>query len=113
MLPYDISVQLTGRYRSRRATAQGYRKANGAVDFGVRKTFFNKALTVSLNCRDIFNTRKWHTIYNTPEFFRDQKNWFGGRRLNFTISYSFGNSKQKPSRPQNAPQSGYESGEEE
>lgn len=113
MLPYDISVQLTGRYRSRKATAQGYRKANGAVDLGVRKTFFNKALTVSLNCRDIFNTRKWHTIYNTPEFFRDQKNWFGGRRLNFTISYSFGNSKQKPSRPQNAPQSGYESGEEE
>ncbi len=113
LLPYDISVQATGRYNSRRATAQGYRKANGTMDLGIRKTFFNKAVTVSVNCRDLFNTRKWHTIYNTPEFHRDQENWFGGRRVNFTLSYSFGNSKQKPSRNNDIPQSGYENGMED
>lgn len=59
ILPYDISIQATGRYRSRQVITQGYRKANYGLDLGLRKSFFSKALTLSVNCRDVFNSRKW------------------------------------------------------
>ena len=68
ILPYDISVQLGGRYRSRQVITQGYRKGNYNVDFGVRKNFMNRKFTVSLNCRDVFNTRKWETFTSSESF---------------------------------------------
>ena len=62
MLPYDISVQATGRYRSRQVITQGYRKANFSMNFGIRKTFLNRKLTLALNCRDILNSRKFENF---------------------------------------------------
>ena len=54
ILPYDISQQTTGNYRSRGVITQGYRKANGSVDLGLRKTFLNKTLALAINWRDVF-----------------------------------------------------------
>ncbi len=44
--------------------SQGYRKANYGLDMGVRKNFFDKKLTLSVNCRDVLDSRKWqrHTL---------------------------------------------------
>ena len=95
MLPYDISVQLTGRYRARQVITQGYRKANFSINFGVRKTFLNRKLTLALNCRDILNTRKFENFTSSDTFTRHQKNWGSGRTLNMTLTYSFGNMKAK------------------
>lgn len=104
MLPYAISVQLTGRYRSRQATAQGYRKANYNMDLGVRKTFMNKKLTLAINCRDLFNSRRWRSYTETDDFTRHQENWRRGRTVRFTLTYSFGNNSSKKKRMQ--PQQG-------
>ncbi len=95
MLPYDISLQLTGRYRSREVITQGYRKANISADFGLRKTFLNKTWTLAINCRDLFNTRKFENFTSSDTFTRHQKNWRSGRTVNFTLTYSFGNMKAK------------------
>ncbi len=95
MLPYDISLQLTGRYRSREVITQGYRKANFSMDFGLRKTFFNKALTLAINCRDLLNSRKFENFTSSDTFTRYQKNWRSGRTVNFTLTYSFGNMNPK------------------
>ena len=95
MLPYDISVQLTGRYRARQVITQGYRKANFSMNFGVRKTFLDRKLTLALNCRDILNTRKFENFTSSDTFTRHQKNWGSGRTLNMTLTYSFGNMKAK------------------
>ena len=95
MLPYDISVQVTGNYRARQVITQGYRKANYGMNIGVRKNFFDKKLTVSLNCRDVLDSRKWETYTSGPTFNRHQKNWRGGRRFQLNISWNFGNMKQK------------------
>ena len=46
MLPYDISFQATGNYRSRGAITQGHRRPNASLDLGFRKTFFGKKLAV-------------------------------------------------------------------
>lgn len=111
-LPYDISIQTSGRYRSRQSLAQGYRKANFAMDFGIRKNFFNKTLTVSVNCRDLLNSRKFESYTSGADFTRYQINKRGGRKVNFTVTWNFGNmkSKRKPQNGQNHMQNDEDSG---
>ena len=99
-LPYDISVQTTLRYRSRQVISQGYRKASYGMDFGVRKNFFNKMFTVSLNCRDLLDSRKWENYTSSDTFTRYQKNRRQSRNFNLTVTWNFGNMKRKD-RPQN------------
>lgn len=95
MLPYDISVQLTGRYRSRQVITQGYRKGNFSMNLGLRKTFLDRKLTLAVNCRDLLNTRKFENFTSSETFTRHQTNWGSGRSMNFTLTYSFGNMKAK------------------
>jgi len=99
LLPYDISLQTTFNYRSREVVSQGYRKPNHSLDLGLRKTFFNKALALSINCRNVLNSRAWETISESDTFYRHQKNWRSGRRIGFTLTWNFGNMTMKK-RPQ-------------
>lgn len=95
MLPYDISIQSTGRYTARQVITQGYRKANYSIDFGARKNFFNKLFTLSVNCRDLLDSRRFETFTSGPYFTRHQINRRGGRRVSMTLTWNFGNMKQK------------------
>ncbi len=110
-LPKDLSIQLSGDYRSRtilpqggggsggggrgfgftQTTSQGYINPNYGVDIAIRKEFMKEkraSLTLSLN--DIFKTRKYD-IHSESEFFV-QDSWrrmdWRVFRLNFT--YRFG-----------------------
>ena len=94
ILPYDISVQGTANIRSRRVVSQGYRKSNASFDLGVRKSLFNKAIAISFNWRDVFNTRKWRTHTSSDTFDRYQENW-RDPRFNFTVAWNFGNMAAK------------------
>ena len=94
ILPYSISLQATGNYRSRSVITQGYRKANGSLDLGVRKTFLDKMFAVALNWRDVFNTRQFENYTEGPGFWRHQKNW-RDPRVNLQLTWNFGNMKQK------------------
>lgn len=118
MLPYGISAQLTGRYRSREPITQGYRKANFGMDLGIRKTFLNRALTLAINCRDLLNSRKFETFTSSDTFTRHQKRWRMGRTVNMTLTWNFGNTKAKKDKPEmddqgQGGQDGYNGGMEE
>ncbi|MBQ9231641.1 MAG: TonB-dependent receptor [Prevotella sp.] len=90
ILPYDISVQLTGNYRSRGVITQGYRKPNASVDLGIRKNFFNKKIAVAFNWRDVFNSRHWENYTESDTFWRHQKNW-RDPMANIQVTWNFGN----------------------
>ncbi len=94
-LPWSISLQATGRYASSQLTAQGTRQGGWSVEAGVRRVFGN--WSVSLNCRDIFNSRKWKSTTNGDGYWETSERWRHGRNLRLTIKYSFGNMKSKPS----------------
>ena len=94
ILPYDISFQATGNYRSRSVITQGYRKPNASLDLGLRKTFLNKLFSLSVNWRDVLGTRKWDNYTSTDSFTRHQKNW-RDPRVNFTLTWNFGNMNSK------------------
>lgn len=95
MLPYDISVQASGNYRARQVITQGYRKAAYSADLGVRKNFMNHTLTVSLNCRDLLNSRRWENFTSSDTFRRHQLNKRGGRMVSLNVAWNFGNMKPK------------------
>ncbi|MDR1340166.1 MAG: TonB-dependent receptor [Prevotellaceae bacterium] len=91
ILPKLFSLQLTGDYRARQLVAQGYRKANYSLDAGIRRVFGK--ISASINARDIFNSRKWHTVTSGTGFSQDSENWRGGRFAGLTLTYNFGNMK--------------------
>lgn len=101
VLPYDISMQLSGRYRSRQVITQGYRKAGYDMDLGVRKNFFDKKLVLAVNCRDLLNSRRFRNFTSSESFERHQMFKRGGRNLTFTLTWNFGtnNAKKPEGRP--------------
>ena len=90
ILPYDLSLQLTGNYRSRGVITQGYRKPSASLDLGLRKTFLNKKLALAFNWRDIFNSRHWENYTESDTFWRHQKN-FRKSNFNLQLTWNFGN----------------------
>lgn len=90
-LPYDITMQVTGNYNSRQIISQGYTKPNGSVDIGFRKSFLNRALHLTLNGRDIFETRRRVTVTSGAGFHQENMFRVSGRTIGLTLTYSFGN----------------------
>ncbi len=111
ILPYDISLQTTANYRARSVITQGHREPNFSLDIGLRKTFFNKALSLAVNCRDVLGTRKFENFTFTDTFERHQKNW-RDPRVNFTLSWNFGNMGAPKKKPQQGGQDFNMGGEE-
>lgn len=100
MLPWGISLQATGRYDAKRIVAQGYREPSYSLDLGLRK-MFNQHWSLSVNARDILDSRGRHTVTVNDTFYRYSENSHGGRTFGFTLTYSFGNMKAKrPDRKQ-------------
>lgn len=91
MLPHSISFQATGRYNAASVITQGKREASYMLDLGMKKTFFDKKLTLSLNCRNALDSRKDHSKTYGNGYSQETKNWRGGRRFMVQLSYSFGN----------------------
>lgn len=90
-LPWSLAFQATGRYSSEHKEAQGTHEGGWSVDAGLRKIAGNWSF--SLNCRDIFDSRKWKSTVYGPGYTQTSKRWRNGRILSLTIKYSFGNMK--------------------
>lgn len=97
-LPWQLSFQATGRYASETLSAQGTRQGGWSVDAGIRKTAGNWSF--SLNCRDIFDSRRFKNTIDGNGYTQRDERWRGGRRLQLTVKYSFGNMKGKRTRQQ-------------
>ncbi len=96
MFTSTFSGQVTGQYRSRELLAQGERLARYSMDLGLRKTFFDRKLSLNFNVRDLFNTRgfkgrTWGEGFH--QYFENQRR---GRMFGLTLTYNFGNMKPKP-----------------
>lgn len=102
-----LSFQIRGDYQAPQVIPQGKMYAMYGVDGGVRYDI-SKVLNVSVNARDIFNTRKYDSdiYYNTDVYNSDQysqRRWSTGVVL-ATISYRFGSNIQHTPRKKNSDQ---------
>lgn len=92
-LPWQLAFQATGRVSSDQKQAQGERKGGWNVDLGLRKTFGD--WSISLNVRDLFDSRKWKSTTYGDDYYQYSERWRGGRQIRLTVKYSFGNMKAK------------------
>ena len=96
MLPKQFSLQFNGRYNARQVIAQGYREPMVVLDAGARKSIKN--FNISLNFRDILNTRRMRSSTEGTGFYSESERWWMGRSVRLTVAYSFGNMKAKRER---------------
>ena len=95
-LPKAWSLQVTGMYNAKSVIAQGYREPTYGLDAGLRKQFAGGKWSLSLNGRDLLNSRRFHSVkFVDGEFYQESSSFRGGRRLSATLTYSFGNMRAK------------------
>lgn len=91
-LPRNFSIQINAQYESPKAVAQGQLQEVYWMDAAIRKNFLKNKATLVLNVSDIFNTRKYNTIYQLSAYdetyYRDRETRVG----NITFTYRFGKS---------------------
>ena len=97
-LPKDFNLQVTGNYRSPRATAQGKSLSNYFVNMGLKKPFLKKKLVATISVRDLLNSRKWKSETWSDAFYQYSESSWSGRMLNFNLTYNFGNMSKKNSK---------------
>lgn len=95
-IPWGLSFQATGRYASKSLTAQGSRQGGWSVDVALRKNVGDWSF--SLNCRDLFDSRKFKSTVDGLGYTQYDERWRGGRTVRLTIKYSFGNMKGNTNR---------------
>lgn len=91
LIPLGFSAQLTAYYRSPNVVAQGRTTHNYSIDLGVRKSFLNRALNLSLSVRDLLNSRRWATTTYGDNFWQYAEHSPHGTMLSLSLSYNFGN----------------------
>ncbi len=102
ILPWDLTIQTIGNLNSRQATAQGYVRSSYGISLGLRKNLFNKKLVFAVNCRDLLDSRKRTFVSHGTGFERYQEMRWSSRKVMFTLTWNFGNMKQKkPQREDN------------
>lgn len=105
-LPWDMTFQATGRYNSRRVTAQGTLESDWDVEAGLRKNI--GAWGISLLCKDIFNSKQTHNILHGNGYTQSISNWSGGRTLRLAVTYTFGKTQShEHGRPNHIDTGGY------
>jgi len=95
LLSKTFSGQITGEYESPELVAQGTEAARFSIDLGLRKTFMDRKLSVSLMARDILNSNKHSSTTSGAGFSQTSETFFHGRMVGVTFSYNFGNMKPK------------------
>jgi len=96
MLSKTLSGQITGEYESAELIAQGKEDAKYSLDLGIRQTFMDRKLSVSLNVRDLLNSDRNNSTTSGSGFTQNTSSYFHGRMIGLTLSYNFGNMKAKP-----------------
>ena len=95
MFSSTFSGQVTGQYRSAELLSQGERYANYSMDLGLRKTFFERKMSLNFNVRDLFNSRSFKGTTWGEGFYQYSESKRRGRMFGLTMTYNFGNMKPK------------------
>jgi ferric enterobactin receptor len=96
----NTNVQLRFNYQAPQKDIQGSRKAVYFLDLAASKDVMKGNGTITLNFRDIFNTRRWKsTVYIEDELFADSNFQFRSGSLGAAFSYRLNQKKGRGDRP--------------
>lgn len=94
-LPKGINVQASVRYISPRNTPQGKSKSMTMMDLAASVDLWKGKGVLSLNVRDVFNTRRWRSEVLTDDFFRETEFQWASRQTTLSFTYYFGQQKKR------------------
>ncbi len=89
-----LSIQTTFNYRSPQSTAQGSRKARYDWGAAISLDCFKGNGTLSLNARDILNTRKRRSIVETEYFYSENEFQWRSRQITLSFVYRINQKKE-------------------
>jgi outer membrane receptor protein involved in Fe transport len=87
---FDIEIYYN--YTGRRITATGFNEPSQNLDIGIKRSFFDRKLSISLRAEDVFKTKKWQGESSGTGFTNYYTSEWDSRLFNLSISYRFGNS---------------------
>ncbi len=96
MFTKTFTGQISARYRSPRVVAQGTSSHSYSIDLGLRKTFLDRKLALAFNVRDILNSRARSNTKWGEGFWQFTENRWNSRMVSVSLTYNFGNMRQKP-----------------
>lgn len=89
-LSKDIAIQAAVMYRSPQKTSQGRMLSMTSLDISASKELLKKKATLSINVRDVFNTRRFRSETVTSDFTSYNEFQWATRQVVLTFSYRFG-----------------------
>jgi len=104
-----FNAQLSWFYRAPQNRPQGVSKSIQSLDLGISRDILKNNGTISMNARDLFNTRKFRGETITETFTTDSEfQWRRGPTAVLSFTYRLNQKKQRPGRSRG----GYEGGDE-
>ncbi|WP_299129504.1 outer membrane beta-barrel family protein [uncultured Winogradskyella sp.] len=97
-LPWQIDWQTNARYRGARQDAQSDTDGILSIDLAFSKELLNNNLTVSLNVRDLLNSRRRQSLTTTDFFERYSESQWRLRQINLALIYRFNQKLNKRDR---------------
>lgn len=88
-LPKDFTLQVNGDYDGPSIIPQGHTLERYSMDISLRKQF-SKRFFMTASANNIFDSRGWGSMYETPSFQQEGFRSWGGREFRINASWRFG-----------------------
>ncbi|APY07216.1 TonB-dependent receptor [Winogradskyella sp. J14-2] len=98
ILPWKIDWQTNANYRGALQDAQSDTEGILSIDLALSKELLNNNLTLSLNVRDLLNSRRRKSVTTTDFFNRFRDSQWRQRQINFSVIYRFNQQLNKRDR---------------
>ena len=93
-LPGDVDIQTIFFYRGKQKNTQGTRQPFYMMNTGISKDIFNGNGTITLNVRDVFNTRKFRFILDRPDLYSENEFRWSSRSIKISFVYRLNQMKK-------------------
>ena len=94
-LPAQIDWQTTAYYRGASEDAQTVRDPMASINMALSKELWDERATVTLNVRDLLNSRKREALTRTEFFERYSENQWRQRSISLSFTYRFNQQKRQ------------------
>lgn len=94
-LKTNTRIRLNANYDGPTVTVDGTRKGVFYMGFSARQEFFDRNLSVTLNIRDVLDSRKMRTTSEAYNFYATNENWRKAPLFSISLSYKWNNYNRK------------------
>jgi hypothetical protein len=90
-LKTSTKIRLNGNYDSPTVTVDGTQKGTYYLGFSARQDFLENKLSVTLNIRDVLDSRRMKSTSEGDNYYLTSENWRKAPIFNVTLSYKWNN----------------------